>query len=88
MKDYIGRPLEPGDFVTAVWANGDLAVFRVLKEKNCKQSKYFRRAENLVILERLDGYETASKAAIKKRSSQVTKITEEDYILYRLSRKN
>jgi hypothetical protein len=89
MTDAIGQELEKGDFVTAVWANGNVALFEVVDFKeNAKTSRgYWARHEAAVVLKRLfngAAKEETENKAVKKRVEQVTKVPYEvvrDYII-------
>ena len=87
MKDCIGRELKIGDYVTAVWANGNLALFQVLSQKgpahitsNCeyydlKLKRMFSAKNN----------NSNSKTTIKT-SLQVTLVDTEYVIMYLLAK--
>lgn len=84
ITDAIGRPIHEGDFVTAVWAGGEVALFKVLGVKgestttthtHTRLSPRIRRVfdANTLKLERTfkHGYKADTKV-VYKTGEQVT----------------
>ncbi len=78
MTDAIGQPLSVGDYVTAVWANAEVALFEVVD---------FKESGDVLILKRLfnsNVSETTQNKLVKKFNSQATKVPADavrDYII-------
>jgi hypothetical protein len=91
LTDAIGQPLVIGDFVTAVWEGGDVALFEVAGFKtNVKtSSRYWARRGDVLMLKRLfsdkDVSEKTQQKLAKKMPSQVTKVSADAVMMYKLS---
>ena len=82
ITDAIGQTLEKGDFVTAVWTQGNVTLFEVVGFKtNVKtSSRYWARRSDVVLLKRLFNDNVTEKTQnkpIRKTSAQVTKVPTE-----------
>ena len=89
MTDAIGHPIVAGDYVTAVWAGGDVALFEVADFKTNMQARKWRYREDVLLLKRTskdDVSEVTQNKLIKKTSSQVTWVDKNYVMLYFLSK--
>jgi hypothetical protein len=82
MTDAVGQSLEIGNFVTAIWANAEVALFEVVgfKENTRVSSTYWKRRGDVVILKRLFNDEVSEKTQnkpVKKLITQVTKVPDD-----------
>jgi hypothetical protein len=55
MTDSVGQKLEIGDYVTAVWANAEVALFEIVdfKENTRVGNSYWKRRVDALILKRM-----------------------------------
>lgn len=84
LTDCVGQPLAIGDYVTAVWDSGELAVFSVIGSANRKRN-HFSRKELLIKLKReFKSSEQTQDKAVFRSCEQVTRIEKEWAILHLL----
>lgn len=80
MQDAIGRELNIGDYVTAVWANGDVALFKIAGSRFGNRKWQPRSLE--LKLERMfsEDWNNSNNKPTYKKESQVTWV-DPDYVL-------
>lgn len=91
MTDCIGKELAIDDYVTAIWANAEVAVFRVagFREKGKKYPNRRRRRDE-IILERFEKNPKIkadiNNKAVYRLPSQVTWVEKGQVMLYLLGK--
>ena len=92
MTDCIGKELHVDDYVTAVWANGDLAIFKVVgfRERGSRAKNGRRRTQDEIILERFEKNPEidadVKNKPVYKQPSQVTWVDQGQVMLYLLGK--
>lgn len=87
LNDCIDHPLNIGDYVTAIWANSELELFKVIGFERRNQGTRHNRAD-CIKLQRLfsDEENNSNDKPTYKLSSQVTWVDPEYVVIHFLSR--
>ena len=89
MTDCIGKELHVDDYVTAVWANAKLAIFKVAGFQE-QHSKVRYRRGRVIILERFEKNPKidadVKNKPVYKQPSQVTWVDQGQVMLYLLGK--
>ena len=88
MRDAIGHPVVENDYVTAVWANGNVALFKVIGL--VPQNSFFKKKrmrEDTLLLKRMfrdDVSETTQYKTVSKETTQCTWVDSNYVMLHKL----
>ena len=91
MTDAIGHPLVIGDYVTAVWTNGEVSLFEVAGfDENARCGGRRRYRVDIIKLKRVVKEEYMSdelfKKLVKKETTQVTWVDPDYVFMYFLTK--